>query len=111
MADIKTLTANPEAKLAGDYYISAKYYLDTDRDRVLALEWIDKALKLTPGAYWITHTRAQIYAKKDYNKAIETARISIEEAKAKGSDDFVRINEQDISTWKELNKNKSSGSN
>jgi len=107
MTEIKTFTSNPEGRLAGEYYLAAKYYLDTDRDLKQALEWIDKALKYTPGAYWMTNTKAQIYAKmEDYNKAIETANLSIEEARAKQSDDYVRINEQDIARWKELKKSR-----
>lgn len=108
MADIKKFTSNPEGRLAGEYYLSAKYYLDTDRDLKQAMEWIDKALKLTPGAYWMTHTKAEIYAKMgDYRNAIETATLSIEQAKAKNDEDFVRINEQEIAKWKEVRKGKS----
>lgn len=108
MADIKTFTTNPEARLAGDYYISAKYYLDTDRDLNKAMEWIDKALSYTPGAYWMTHTKAEIYAKMGkYNDAIETARLSIEQAKAKNNEEYVRMNEAEIDKWKNVKKGKS----
>lgn len=108
MADIKAFTTNPEAKLAGEYYLSAKYYLDTDRDLKQAMEWIDKALKYAPGAYWMTHTKAEIYAKMgNYKDAIETARLSIEEAKAKNDADYVRINENEIAKWKDVKKGRS----
>jgi tetratricopeptide (TPR) repeat protein len=107
MADIKVFTTNPEARIAGEYYLSAKYYLDTDRDLKQALEWIDKALKYTPGAYWMTHTKAEIQAKMgDYNAAIETARLSIEEAKAMKSDEYIKINEAEIAKWKEIKKDR-----
>jgi tetratricopeptide (TPR) repeat protein len=107
MADIKAFTSNPEAKLAGEYYLSAKYYLDTNRDPKQALEWIDKALKYSPGAYWVTHTKAEILARMgDYKAAIETAELSIAEAKAKNSEEYVRMNEQEIAKWKEDRKAK-----
>lgn len=107
MAEIKTFTSNPEGRLAGDYYLAAKYYLDTDRDLNKALEWIDKALTYTPGAYWMTHTKAEIYAKMGkYNEAIETARLSIEQAKSKKDQDFVRLNEIEIEKWRNAKKGK-----
>lgn len=107
MSDIKTFTTNPEAKIAGEYYLSAKYYLDTDRDLNQALEWIDKALKYAPGSYWMTHTKAEIQAKMgDYKAAIETANRSIEEAKAKNSEEYIKMNEMEIARWKELRKTK-----
>lgn len=111
MADIKTFTSNPEARMAGEYYLSAKYYHDTDRDPKQAMEWIDKALKYAPGAYWMTHLKAEIYAKMgNYNDAIEAAQLSIREAREKNADDYVRINELEIAKWKEAKKGKRSGS-
>jgi hypothetical protein len=69
------------------------------------LEWINKALQYGPGAYWVTHTKAEIYAKMgNYKMAIETANLSKEEAKAKNSDDYIRINDMEIAKWKELKK-------
>jgi hypothetical protein len=84
MNEIKTFTNNPEARLAGEYYLAAKYYLDSDRDLKQALEWIDKALKYAPGGYWMLHTKAEIYARMgQYKEAIETAELSIKEAPEK----------------------------
>lgn len=107
MADIKSFTTNPEGRMAGDYYLAAKYYLDTDRDLKLAMEWIDRALKIVPGSYWMTHTKAEILARQgNYREAIETAELSIEEAKAKNASEYVRINELEIARWKQLKKGK-----
>jgi tetratricopeptide (TPR) repeat protein len=107
MSDIKVFTANPEARLAGDYYLAARYYLETGRDLKQAIDWIDKALKYAPGSYWMTHTKAEIYAKMgNYKEAIEAAELSIKQAKQKNDEDFVRINETEISRWKEVKKNK-----
>lgn len=105
MADIKTFTSNPEARLAGEYYISAKYYLDTGRDLKQAMEWIDAALKLAPAGYWMMHTKAEIYAKMgNYKDAIETAKQSMKAAKAKNDEDYVRINEREIEKWSQAKK-------
>ena len=109
MSDIKTFTANPEARVAGEYYLSAKYYLDTNRDPKQALEWIDKALSYAPGSYWMTHTKAEIQAKMgNYREAIETANLSIEQAKAKEDADYVRMNEIEIAKWKQVRKDRNS---
>jgi tetratricopeptide (TPR) repeat protein len=105
MSQIKTFTSNPEARLAGEYYLSAKYYLDTGRDLKQAMEWVDAALKLAPGAYWMTHTKAEIYAKMgNYKEAIETAKQSMKEAEAKNDQDYVRMNEHEIEKWKQARK-------
>lgn len=107
MTQIKSFTNNPEARLAGEYYLAAKYYLDTDRDLKQALEWIDKALKYAPTGYWMMHTKAEIYARMgQYKEAIETAQLSIQEARLKNDEDYVRINELEIAKWKEIKKAK-----
>ncbi|MFD0997816.1 DUF2911 domain-containing protein [Ohtaekwangia kribbensis] len=107
MNEIKTFTNNPEARLAGEYYLAAKYYLDSDRDLKQALEWIDKALKYAPGGYWMLHTKAEIYARMgQYKEAIETAELSIKEARLKNDEDYVRINELEIAKWKQVKKGK-----
>ncbi|WP_051053025.1 DUF2911 domain-containing protein [Fulvivirga imtechensis] len=107
VASIKSFTNNPESKLAGEYYLAAKYYLDTNKDLDQALIWIDKALQYGPGAYWVTHTKAEILAKKgDYPEAIKTAKLSKEQAEAKDDQDYVRINEKEIEKWEKLKKMK-----
>lgn len=105
MSDIKSFMENPEAKLSGEYYMSAKYYLDTNRDMKQALEWINKSLQYGPDAYWVLHTKAEIQAKMgDYNAAIETATRSKEMAQAKNDRDYVRMNEKEIAKWKDVKK-------
>ncbi len=105
MADIKTFTTSPESRLAGEYYMAAKYYLDTNRDLKQALEWADKSLQYGPKAYWVMHTKAEIQAKLgDYKGAIETATLSKEEAKLKNDADYVRMNEEEIAKWKQVKK-------
>src|SRR5690606_26992959 len=105
MAQIKGFTSNPEGKLAGQYYLAAKYYLDTGRDLNQALVWIDKSLAITPEAYWILHTKAEIQAKMgDYNAAIKTANLSIEQAKAANADEYVTMNEREIEKWKKVRR-------
>ncbi len=108
VANIKSFTQNPESRLAGEYYLAAKYYLDTNRELDQALAWADKSLEYGPAAYWVMHTKAEIQAKMgDFKGAIETANQSKELAKAKNDEDYVRINELDIEKWKVQRKNRS----
>jgi tetratricopeptide (TPR) repeat protein len=105
LSEIKTFTSNPEARLAGEYYLASKYYLDASRDLDKALEWANKSLQYGPDAYWVMHTKAEILAKMgDYKTAIEVANLSIDKAKVKGDEDYVRMNEMEITKWKELRK-------
>lgn len=105
VSQIKAFTSNPESKIAGEYYLAAKYYLDSSRDLNKALEWIDKSLQYAPEAYWVLHTKAEIQAKMgDYKAAIETATISRNQAKEKNDKDYVRMNELEIEKWKAIRK-------
>jgi tetratricopeptide (TPR) repeat protein len=105
LADIKTFTTNPEGRLAGEYYLAAKYYLDTNRELDKALEWANKSIQYTPEAYWVIHTKAEILAKMgNYKAAIEAATLSEEKAKAKKDEDYVRMNELEIAKWKSIKK-------
>ena len=105
LAEIEAFTNHPEEKLAGQYYLAGKYYMDTNRDLDQALEWINKSLELSPEAYWVIHTKAEILAKMgDYKEAVNTAEQSLKLAEQQNDEDFVRINKQEIERWKELRK-------
>ena len=101
LTKIEQFTSHPELKLAGQYYLAAKYYFDTNRDLDQALEWINKSLELAPEAYWVMHTKAEILASQgDYKEAINTANESKKIAEEKEDMDYVRINEEEIERWK-----------
>lgn len=89
---------------ANDYYSSAKYYFTKELDKEKALEWINAAVEMRGStAYWYTKLQSEILAwNGDYAKAIETAKISIEMAKSKGNDDYVRMNEKSIAQWEKM---------
>lgn len=98
---IEQFTAHPELKLAGQYYLAAKYYFDTNRDLDQALEWINKSLELAPDAYWVMHTKAEILASQgNYKEAMNIASESKKLAEEKEDVDYVRINEEEIERWK-----------
>jgi hypothetical protein len=98
LASIDKTMAGPSAN---DYHQAATYYFNEKLDLKKALEWSTKAVELRgPSAYWMTRLKAQLQAANgDYKGAIETAKISIEAAKADGDDAYVRANEKSIEEW------------
>jgi len=79
---------------SGDYYMSARYYYDTDRDLEQAKKYIAKAIELRnqPGgkpAFWLQQLQAEILLKNKENKAaLQSAEKALEMAIPRGEDDF-----------------------
>lgn len=77
------------------YYNAAMYYLENGKDLKQALAWFDKAVELTPNAYWVQHQRANCLAK--LGKTAE-ARAAAEKSKdlalAAKNMDYVKLNEK-----------------
>lgn len=74
---------------AGSYASAVNFYLENDKDMNLALTWINKAIDKRPQAFWYIHTKAKVLAKLGKKKeAIETAKKSIELAKANEGGDY-----------------------
>lgn len=98
LASIDKTMAGPAAN---DYHAAATYYFNENLDLKKALEWSTKAVELRgPSAYWMTRLKAQLQAANgDYKGAIETAKISMEAAKADGDDAYVRSNQKSIDEW------------
>lgn len=98
LASIDKTMAGPSAN---DYHAAATYYFNENLDLKKALEWSTKAVEMRGNsAYWMTCLKAQLQAANgDYKGAIETAKISIEAAKADGDDAYVRANEKSIAEW------------
>ena len=86
---------------ANDYHKAATYYFNENLDLKQALEWSTKAVELRgPSAYWMTRLKAQLQAANgDYKGAIETAKISMDAAKADGDDAYVSANQKSIDEW------------
>jgi len=98
MASIDKIMAGPSA---GDYFSAAQFYLQSNGDLNKALSYVNKALELnkeTP--YWYTKLKSLIQAKLgDKKGAIETAKLSLASAKAAKNNDYVKMNEDNITEW------------
>lgn len=86
---------------AGDYYASAVYYLSEGKDINQAKTWMEKAMSMTEKpAFWQLRQQSLIYAKAgDKKAAIETAKKSLEGAKAAGNDDYIKMNMDSLKEW------------
>lgn len=81
------------------YAAAAGYYLRMNRDLTTALGWVNDALKINPKAFNIYYLKAQIQSKmNDKSGAIASARQGAELAKAANNNEFVKMNEQLISS-------------
>ncbi len=80
-----------------NYVAAANYYFNSDKDLAQALKWMDMYLENHSKEFWNMHTKAKIQAKMgDKKGAKETAKQSLELAKASESGDFgyIKRNEE-----------------
>lgn len=97
-ASIENVMNGPSAN---DYYQSAVYYLEADKDINKAKMWIDKAIAMREQpAFWYHRQQSLIYAKAgDKKGAIEAARTSLKLAREAGNDDYVALNTKSLEVW------------
>lgn len=95
---IESVMSGPSS---GDYYTSAVYYLNADKDINKAKNWIDKAIEMRDKpAFWYYRQQSLIYAKAgDKKGAIKAAKESLKLAKDAGNDDYVALNTKSLSVW------------
>lgn len=86
---------------ANDYYASAVYYMNADKDMTKAEEWMNKAMSMIkePG-YWQLRQQSLLYAKMgDKKRAIEIAKKSLAGAKEAGNAGYVKMNTDSLKEW------------
>ncbi|SHJ14012.1 DUF2911 domain-containing protein [Flavobacterium terrae] len=98
MASIDKTLSGPSAT---DYYSAAQYFFQTNGDLNKALSYATKAYDMhEKKPYWYSRLKSQIQAKLgDKKGALETAKISLEAAKAANNTDYVKMNEDSIKEW------------
>ena len=92
------MAASPKA---GDYYNAAIYYSQQDKDIEKANEWMEKAMSMLekPG-FWQLRQQSLIYSKMgNTDKAIATAKKSLEGAKAAKNDAYIKMNTESLKEW------------
>ena len=94
-ASIAQVMAGPSAN---DYYSAATYYLAEGKDIEKAREWITKAVDMGYEQFWVLRAKSLIEAKAG-DKAIESAKKSLELAKQANNNDYIRMNEASIEEW------------
>ncbi|MGH2645894.1 MAG: DUF2911 domain-containing protein, partial [Chitinophagaceae bacterium] len=81
------------------YIAAASYYLRMNRDLNTALGWVNDALKENPKGFNVYYLKAQIQSKMNNKSgAIASAKQGAELAKAANNDEYVKMNEQLISS-------------
>lgn len=101
VANIEDAINNIDRNNGNLYFQGAWYYFETGKDLDKALEWVNKAVAANPNAYWMSHVKAKILAKKNDNKAaIEVAEASKKAAEKGNNQDYVRLNEKLIAELK-----------
>ena len=99
---IKEVMGGPSAN---DYYQSARYFLDKEKNLDEALTFINKAVEKRPEAFWYMHVQAKIYMKLGKKKeAIMAAEKSMALAKVNEGGDYgyVKNNEKLIKEIKAM---------
>lgn len=100
MMDIKQQVIDAEPENPDIYFQAAAYYYDTERDSDLALQWINKLIEMSENdRYWVIHLKAKLLARLGRNsEAIQSANKSISLAEMAENPDYVRLNQQLISS-------------
>ncbi len=103
MADIDQAMKDMQSRNAQVYQQAAGYYFSNDKDLSKALGWINKAIELNGGPFFVLRTKSQIQAAlKDYKGAIKTAELSMKKSREAENEQFVTFNEEAIAKWKKM---------
>jgi len=96
----KQFKVNPTAQT---YYEAARYLQEKETDYKKALIYLDKAIELGGNTYYFYRVKSLVEAALyDYSSAIKSAKKSLKLADEEGKDEFVRMNEKNITAWNEL---------
>ena len=87
---------------ANDYYRAADYYLNENIEQEKALEYINKAIEMSPSApFWFLRRKSLILANLGrYKEAIAAAEESMVAAEKAGNNTYVEMNKKSIEAWK-----------
>lgn len=93
-----SIEKNPTAQT---YYEAARYLQEQGESYPEALSYLNKAIEIDGDTYYFYRIKSLVEAAlKDYGSAIISAQKSLELAQKEDKDEFVRMNEQNISVWR-----------
>ena len=93
-----SIEKNPTAQT---YYEAARYLQEQGESYPEALSYLNKAIEIDGDTYYFYRVKSLVEAAlKDYGSAIISAQKSLELAQKEDKDEFVRMNEQNISVWR-----------
>lgn len=98
-SQIDKMMAGPSAD---DFYASAVYYLQANKDIKQAQKWIDKAVEMNKDKpkFWVLRQQSLIHAKAGNKKgAIEAAKASLKYAEDAKNADYVKMNTNSLKEW------------
>lgn len=100
MEEIATgIRQNPTAQT---YYEAARYLQEQGKLYKQALLYLNKAIEIGGDTYYFYRVKSLVEAAMEqYGSAIISAQKSLELAQKEDKDEFVRMNEQNISLWKD----------
>ena len=97
-----SIETNPTAQT---YYEAARYLQEEGIEYTTALQYLEKAIALGGDTYYFYRVMSMVQAGlEDYKGAVKSARRSLTLAKAEGKDEFVRMNQKNITKWEKLLK-------
>lgn len=97
-----SITKTMNGPSANDFYSSAMYYLQSDKDINQAKEWIDKAIEMTSKKprFWFLRQQSLIHAKAGSKAtAIAAAKQSLDLAEKAGNKGYVKMNTASLKEW------------
>lgn len=98
LKNIDLALAEKEVK-AGTYGQCARFCIDRGVRTKEALTWAEKSVEMDP-KFWTVHTLALAYAANGQkDKAVESAKRSMEMAQAEKNEAYVKMNEEKIKEW------------
>ena len=98
MSSIEEVLKNPTSS---DLYKAAVYLLQENRDLRMAKEWMNQSIAMmdVPMFYHLRQQSLIYAALKDYNGAIEIAKVSLEKSIKAGNSDYEKMNLDSIDLW------------
>jgi len=95
----KQIKENPTAQT---YYEAGRYLQEQGKTPQKALDYLNKAIQIGGDTYYFHRVKSLVEAELgQYDRAIRSARMSLELSESLGKDEFVRMNRKNIALWEE----------